>query len=138
MTPTHRGRYSRAKGVRWERKVCRLLRAAGLPCRRVLEYDGHSHGVDIVLLKHDGSSHPIALQCKATRNPNDLSRGLAQAASGWPKAAFWACLHAYTAPGSQKAVVTVLHRFNGQPQPTSATLPAFLTLLKSLVDRLPS
>src|SRR5688572_16503168 len=73
-----RNRANRAKGIRFERKIRRLLELEGYDARRVLEYDGHRRGQDIAIFE-DGKELPVIIQCKATKNPRDLMVGLSEA-----------------------------------------------------------
>jgi hypothetical protein len=84
-------KYSRDKGLRFERRIARLFRANGYDCRRILEYDGFSRGCDLALYRN-GAYLPIAIQCKNTVNEGDGARGLQEALDGYPNAVYHICI----------------------------------------------
>lgn len=86
------GTFSRSKGLRFERKVARALRRAGIRAFRVLEYDGYSHGWDVALGTPEQSA-PCVIQCKATKTPASLSQGLADAILWNPGQSVYFSLH---------------------------------------------
>lgn len=97
-------RAARDKGVRFERTVAKRLRAEGFGCRRVLEYDGFSHGQDLQVFEYVRPPQvglpevrltlPVVLQCKATKDPSDLRRGLKESFRAGP-AQLYVCLHSH-------------------------------------------
>ena len=106
------GRYSREKGIRFERSIARKFRAAGFECQRILEYDGFNTGCDLrigrplprrnpddLVLWESSNPQiewlPVALQCKAVNNPNAWKAGLEEAKKAMPDAQVWACIHSY-------------------------------------------
>lgn len=102
---SRRGSFSRAKGVRFERKLARLFRAEGLLCRRVLEYNqGLGRDLEVgLILRPFTPEHPqvefwdpkIAIQAKATKDASDLRRGFDEVVSHNPHASLWVCLHSH-------------------------------------------
>lgn len=98
------GAASRAKGINFERRIAAAFRAEGLDCRRVLEYDGFSHGADLELFVTLAPPRaecpravrfivPVVIQCKCTKDPADLNRGLREALDGNPGKKLYVCIH---------------------------------------------
>lgn len=123
-----RGRASRARGIRFERRIARELRAAGLSSRRVLEYDGFSHGVDVVACWPGAESAPwpVAIQCKASKNPRDLASGWDELAAN-STARHRLCVHLLFIPGQRPELRCV---YNGASVSWTASL---LVLICALV-----
>ena len=120
---SRRGAANRARGVRFERYIARKLRAAGFECRRYLEYDGIDTGVDLVIGRRHGPTpdfigdkapaigtcytewFPVAIQCKSTANPADLTKGLHQAMDGRFSAEVWMCFHSRPTATRRREIV---------------------------------
>ena len=110
-----RNRANRERGVRFERKIRRLFELEGYDARRVLEYDGHRRGQDIALFK-DGKELPIIIQCKATKNPRDLSTGLSEALEHNPDGDLFISIWSY----NRRQTCLILARAAPvQPEPVS-------------------
>lgn len=110
-----RNRANREKGVRCERKFRRLFELEGYDARRVLEYDGHRRGQDIALFK-DGKELPVVIQVKATKNPRDLSTGLAEALEHNPDGELFISIWNY----NRRATCLILSKAAPvQPEPVS-------------------
>ena len=125
MTPSQRAKSNRERGVRFERRIARMLREAGYDARRRLEYDGFTHGWDIELRdpRDPEMVLPIVIQCKATANPRDLHRGLEEAMTHNPDGWMWACLH--THKRHLRIKVYIAEDFNSQIM----AWPEFIQLL---------
>jgi hypothetical protein len=110
---------AREKGVRFERRIARDLRAEGLGCRRILEYDGFTHGQDLQVYEYIRPPEPgladircilpVVLQCKCTKDPSDLRRGLKESFLAGP-AKLYVCIH------SCKRKMTILASRTGADQ----------------------
>ncbi len=88
-----------ARGRSFQRRVAARLRKAGLPVEQVNELDGYTHGVDLVLGRR------VAIQCKSTRAPRDLVKGLDQARNGAPTARLWVCFHSLLQKNGRRRVL---------------------------------
>lgn len=133
-----RGKSSRDRGIRFERAVARKLRAAGFQVRRILEYDGFSHGQDLEIYEtfrlspsHPESRYvlPAILQLKATANPHDLEKGFQEAARN--PGELHACLHRH------KRKLTILARAPDLDPPQTISWDQFLERLRKLSRLIP-
>lgn len=99
-----RGRNNRRKGLSFENRVVNKFKDAGILARRNLgESDGFNVGTDLILysvLRPFGPDKPevrhcwpVALQCKFTRTPADLLKGLQQAVRGQRGSRLWASIY---------------------------------------------
>lgn len=135
MTPSQRGKASRDKGIRFERKLATMFRAAGFTARRVLEFD-RGAGVDLeigFILRPFSKDHPqvtywipVAIQAKATDRASDLTTGLTEAQTGRPSAAAWVCIHTY------RRKLRILYLAADTPVPTEIEWPTLIQRIKDL------
>jgi hypothetical protein len=134
-TASERGRYSRDKGVRFERRLAKMFRDAGLTSRRIMEWDrGCGNDLEVgVVLRPFTSGHPqvthwlsIGIQAKATERESDLQTGLTESQTGKPDAQAWVCIHAF------KRTLRILYLGADCPVPTELSWPELLKKIWAL------
>lgn len=114
-------RAGREKGIRFERRIVRKFKDAGVLARRNLEYDGFNTGADILLWVFLPSflgrprwiPLPVAVQCKATKKPSSLQQGLRQCQAEQTGARLHVCVHSLTVPG-KRPQLRVAAQFPGE------------------------
>ena len=128
------GAYSRSKGIRFERDVARRIREYGLVCKRVLEYDGFSHGIDLQVYDPlDLKLISVGIQVKNTADLGDLYRGFLQAKAGWPDCRGWACIHRWSDPDrkpGQFAVERIMVQMHTELEHSVVDWAGFLAFLE--------
>lgn len=84
MNPANvaRGRLNRMRGLQFERSVIRQLRKQGFTVARVMEHDGFTHGVDILI--YDTPWGLVPVQCKCSNDARAGFRGLREARENSP------------------------------------------------------
>lgn len=133
-TPSQRGKASRDKGVRFERKLATMFRAEGFISRRILEFDrGCGNDLEVgILLRPFSQDHPevtywlpVGIQAKATARASDLELGLTESQTGKPDARAWVCIHSF------KREFRILYLAGDTPVPTEIE---WTTLIQNLRD----
>lgn len=127
-----RGRLNRMRGLQFERAVIRRLRREGFTVSRVLEHDGFTHGVDILV--HNTPWGLVPIQCKRSNNGRAGFVGLQEVRLNSPVARYplVACFFNYHAGSATQGKWQIL--VNRVPSPLNGfellSLGDFLVLLR--------